>query len=139
LTEARTEIAIIVAMYLGTGSFALLVLFATVMATILIANRRIASREADTVVAATRERTTTTSGLDDQLTVIEAKATEPKNDPYRDQRRSARGDCPDASAQLRGLRERLIWLADAMADRLAAMRGPGEDYSNAILRIAAQK
>ena len=63
-------------MYLGTGSFALLVLFATVMATILIANRRIASREADTVVAATRERTTTTSGLDDQLTVIEAKATE---------------------------------------------------------------
>ena len=63
-------------MYLGTGSFALLVLFATVMATILIANRRIASREADTVVAATRERTTTTSGLDGQLTVIEAKATE---------------------------------------------------------------
>ncbi len=33
--------------------------------------------------------------------------------------------------------ERLIWLEDAMADRLGAMRGPGESYSDAILRLAA--
>jgi len=31
--------------------------------------------------------------------------------------------------------ERLIWLEDAMADRLGAMRGPGDDYSDAILRL----
>jgi len=34
--------------------------------------------------------------------------------------------------------ERLIWLEDAMADRLGAMRGPGESYSDAILRIAGR-
>jgi hypothetical protein len=32
--------------------------------------------------------------------------------------------------------ERLIWLEDAMADWLGAMRAPGEDYSAVILRIA---
>jgi hypothetical protein len=31
--------------------------------------------------------------------------------------------------------ERLIWLEDAMADRLGAMRGPSEDYSDVILRL----
>jgi hypothetical protein len=31
--------------------------------------------------------------------------------------------------------ERAVWLEDAMADRLAAMRGPGESYSDVILRI----
>ena len=35
--------------------------------------------------------------------------------------------------------ERLIWLDAAMADRLGAMRGPGESYSDVIRRIAAQK
>jgi hypothetical protein len=30
--------------------------------------------------------------------------------------------------------ERLIWLEDAMADRLGAMREPGESYSDVILR-----
>jgi hypothetical protein len=35
--------------------------------------------------------------------------------------------------------ERLIWLEDAMADRLGAMRGPGEDYSAVILQIAARE
>ena len=30
--------------------------------------------------------------------------------------------------------ERLIWLEDAMADRLGAMRGPSESYSDVILR-----
>ena len=34
--------------------------------------------------------------------------------------------------------ERLIWLEDAMADRLGAMRGPGGDYSAVILRIAGR-
>lgn len=32
-----------------------------------------------------------------------------------------------------------IWIDDREADKLAAMRGPGEDYSAVILRIAAQK
>jgi hypothetical protein len=31
--------------------------------------------------------------------------------------------------------EKLIWLAAAMLDRLGTMRGPGEDYSDAILRL----
>ena len=35
--------------------------------------------------------------------------------------------------------ERLIWLEDAMADRLGAMRGPGESYSEAILRLVEMK
>jgi hypothetical protein len=30
----------------------------------------------------------------------------------------------------------LIWLEAAMANRLGAMRGPGEDYSDVIMRIA---
>ena len=32
--------------------------------------------------------------------------------------------------------ERLIWLERAVVDRLAAMRGPSESYSDVILRIA---
>jgi hypothetical protein len=35
--------------------------------------------------------------------------------------------------------ERLVWLEDAMADRLGAMRGPTESYSDVILRIAMMK
>jgi hypothetical protein len=35
--------------------------------------------------------------------------------------------------------EPLIRLAPAVVDRLAAMRGPGEGYSDVILRIATQK
>jgi hypothetical protein len=30
----------------------------------------------------------------------------------------------------------VIWLDQATVDRLAAMRGPGESYSDAIVRIA---
>jgi hypothetical protein len=33
--------------------------------------------------------------------------------------------------------ERLIWLEDADMRRLASMRGPGESYSDVILRVAA--
>jgi hypothetical protein len=32
--------------------------------------------------------------------------------------------------------ERHIWLAPAVVDRLAALRGPGESYSDVILRLA---
>jgi hypothetical protein len=32
---------------------------------------------------------------------------------------------------------RLIWLDHAVVDRLRAMRGPGESYSDAILRLVA--
>jgi hypothetical protein len=32
--------------------------------------------------------------------------------------------------------ERLIWLEAAVVNRLAAMRGPGEDYSDVITRLA---
>jgi hypothetical protein len=35
--------------------------------------------------------------------------------------------------------QRYVWLERAMADRLGAMRGPGETYSDAILRIAADR
>jgi hypothetical protein len=34
--------------------------------------------------------------------------------------------------------ERLVWLDRAVVDRLRAMRGPGESYSDVILRIAAE-
>jgi hypothetical protein len=33
--------------------------------------------------------------------------------------------------------ERVIWLDEVWVDRLAAMRGPSEIYSDVILRIAA--
>jgi hypothetical protein len=39
----------------------------------------------------------------------------------------------ESEANERG--ERLIWLEDAMADRLGAMRGPGESYSDVILTL----
>ncbi len=32
--------------------------------------------------------------------------------------------------------ERVIWLDAVLVDRLGAMRGPGEDYSAVILRMA---
>jgi hypothetical protein len=34
--------------------------------------------------------------------------------------------------------ERVIWLEAAMVDQLGAMRGPGESYSDVILRIAGR-
>jgi hypothetical protein len=34
--------------------------------------------------------------------------------------------------------ERLIWLERAVVDRLRAMRGPGESYSDVILRLTAE-
>lgn len=33
--------------------------------------------------------------------------------------------------------ERYVWLAPNVVDRLRAMRGPGESYSDVILRVAA--
>jgi hypothetical protein len=35
--------------------------------------------------------------------------------------------------------ERLIWLEPRMVDRLGALRGPGESYSDVILRLAGEK
>jgi hypothetical protein len=35
--------------------------------------------------------------------------------------------------------ERLIWLEDAIADRLGAMRGPGESYIDVIMRLAGRE
>ncbi len=32
---------------------------------------------------------------------------------------------------------RLVWLPAAVVDRLKALRGPGESYSDVILRLAA--
>ena len=37
--------------------------------------------------------------------------------------------------QLNEKGERLVWLEAAVVDRLAAMRGPGESYSDVILRL----
>ena len=34
--------------------------------------------------------------------------------------------------------ERYVWLAPAVIDRLRAMRGPGESYSDVILRLARE-
>ena len=34
--------------------------------------------------------------------------------------------------------ERLVWLEHGVVDRLRSLRGPGEDYSDVILRIAAE-
>jgi hypothetical protein len=34
--------------------------------------------------------------------------------------------------------ERLIWLDRAVVDRLRALRGPGESYSDVILTLAAE-
>jgi hypothetical protein len=34
--------------------------------------------------------------------------------------------------------ERLIWLEPRVVDRLRALRGPGESYSDVILRLAAE-
>jgi hypothetical protein len=39
----------------------------------------------------------------------------------------------EAEANERG--ERTVWLAPIWVDRLGAMRGPGESYSAAILRL----
>ena len=35
--------------------------------------------------------------------------------------------------------ERYVWLDPAVVNRLRAMRGPGESYSDVILRLAAQE
>jgi hypothetical protein len=42
---------------------------------------------------------------------------------------------PEANAK----GERAVWLDEVWVDRLAALRGPGESYSDVILRLAAQK
>ena len=34
--------------------------------------------------------------------------------------------------------ERTVWLEEVWVDRLGAMRGPGESFSDVILRLAAE-
>jgi hypothetical protein len=34
--------------------------------------------------------------------------------------------------------ERLVWLEPHVVDRLAALRGPGESYTDVILKLAAE-
>jgi hypothetical protein len=38
-------------------------------------------------------------------------------------------------AEANGRGERTIWIDDRQADKLAALRGPGESYSDVILRV----
>ena len=40
---------------------------------------------------------------------------------------------PEANAK----GERTVWLEEVWVDRLGALRGPGESYSDVILRLAA--
>jgi hypothetical protein len=47
----------------------------------------------------------------------------------------ARGCEPEVDAT----GERLLWVDQAVADRLSAIRGPGESYSDLILRLIAGK
>jgi hypothetical protein len=35
--------------------------------------------------------------------------------------------------------ERVVWLEEVWVDRLGAMRGPGESYSDAILRMTTME
>jgi hypothetical protein len=35
--------------------------------------------------------------------------------------------------------ERYVWLAPNVVDRLRAMRGPGESYSDVVLRLSAER
>jgi hypothetical protein len=42
----------------------------------------------------------------------------------------------ELEANARG--EKLVWLNRTVVDRLAALRGPGESYSDVILRLAAE-
>jgi hypothetical protein len=66
--------------------------------------------------------------------------------PHRDLSSRVRGDREDAPAcgsvsfenKIDENGERLIWLEPNVVDRLRAMRGKGEDYSEVILRVAAE-
>ncbi len=42
----------------------------------------------------------------------------------------------EAEANERG--ERLVWLNPTVVDRLTALRGPGESFSDVILRLASE-
>jgi len=43
----------------------------------------------------------------------------------------------EAEANERG--ERTVWLEEVWVDRLGAMRGPGESYSETILRLSKRR
>ena len=62
-------------------------------------------------------------------------------DPHCDQRRRVRDDCTDAlgsvayEPEVDAKGQRYVWLPPAVVNGLSAMRGPGETYSDAILRL----
>ena len=56
----------------------------------------------------------------------------PSNKCWRSWVRSEAGYEPELNAK----GERLIWLPPNVVDRLRSLRGPGEDYSQVILRLA---
>jgi hypothetical protein len=68
-----------------------------------------------------------------------ARGEQENLDPHLHHARRIRGHRLHAQARLEPCtnerRERTVWLEDAMADRLSAMR-PGESYSDVILRLA---
>jgi hypothetical protein len=72
-----------------------------------------------------RQSAASTAKCDIRLTVIWQYFVKRLSDPLAYPR--------ERSCQRKG--ERLIWLEDATADRLATMRGPGESYSDVILRL----
>jgi hypothetical protein len=45
---------------------------------------------------------------------------------------------PSISA-MSNMNQSMIWFEDVMADRLGAVRGPGESYSEVILRLVGMK
>jgi hypothetical protein len=45
---------------------------------------------------------------------------------------------PGYEAETNERGERLVWLAPAVVDRFGTMRGPGETYSDVILRIVGR-
>ena len=67
------------------------------------------------------------------------------HDPHRHHRRGVRDHRPDALLGSVGYEnktnergERLIWLEPTVVNRLRAMRGAGESYSDVILKLAGE-
>jgi hypothetical protein len=70
---------------------------------------------------------------------------ETPSDPHRHHRSRLRGHRPDApvgsvayEVDTNEQGERAVWLEEVWADKLTAMRGPGESYSDVTMRIAGR-
>jgi hypothetical protein len=84
---------------------------------------RFVNRETETIVVFHRHAP--------EAAMIRMRSTRPRS--TRSAPRSRSAACYEADANERG--ERHIWLETAMVDRLGAMRGPGQSYSDVILRL----